>query len=52
MSNDEVMEIVNDKSNNDGLSKRLVDAAMKKRSYGLDNISLIVIDLPKLYNKY
>lgn len=53
MSNSEVMEIIEKNGQQTpGLSKLLVEAAMKKRNYGLDNISLIVIYLPKLSKKF
>lgn len=52
MNNDEIMDII--KANGyqtPSLSKVLTDAATKKRAYGLDNISLIVIYLPSLTKK-
>lgn len=53
MSNHEVLELV--KANDyqtQGLSQVLVEAAIKKRSHGLDNISLVAIYLPELVKSH
>ena len=49
MSNQEVMQIIkmNDFQTT-GLSKILLESALRKRNYGLDNISLVVIYLNEL----
>ncbi len=49
MTNEEVMEVVKiNRSKVPGLSKVLVEQAIKKKNYGLDNISLVVIYLAGL----
>ena len=49
MANEEVMEIIRETpTQSPGLSQVLVERAIKKKNYGLDNISLVVIYLSEL----
>ena len=45
MTNQEVLDIIMVNVHSPGLSKILVEEAMKKKKYYLDNISLIVVNL-------
>ena len=45
---EEVFQMVRANGLVPGLSKLLVEEAMKRRKYSLDNISLIVVNLQKL----
>lgn len=51
MDSKEVYELVRINGQGPGLSKLLVEEAMKKRKYNLDNISLIVINIQKLLSR-
>ena len=49
MTNDEVMKVIRDnQTQSSGLSRVLVEQAIKKKNFGLDNISLVVIYLSEL----
>lgn len=49
MTNEEVMDVVKiNQKKAPGLSKVLVEQAINKKNYGLDNISLVVIYLSEL----
>lgn len=49
MSSQDVKELIQNRENEtSGLSKMLVEAAIEKKKYGLDNISLVAIHLQEL----
>jgi len=48
MNEEETVKLINNNKKSQSLSKALVAEAMKKRTYNVDNISLIVVDVQQL----